>query len=270
MTVLKKGIFEKWHFLQDLLTKLSAEIDEESALLDAHNSTLTELNAIGDDVVAVSRAPVQSPADAERKSADLNNIRASLNALQPRIDRSWDRSTKLVERTPTTDLAAQRDQLLAAVDDASRDLATRSQLVSVAPTIETVTEVLRGRLNELETAQQDASPDEQQRQLDELEAKRAELERALALIPEGPEGDELRRKAEWDLSQLTDWLKRLGRSLRDKLAALAAHDSRKNTLRADLAEVEQQLAPALTADLGQQQPADYWTGLIALLQVFFY
>jgi chromosome segregation ATPase len=139
--------------------------------------------------------------------------------------------------------------------------------VAVVTTIETLTETLRTQLNELETAQQDASPDEQQRQLDELEAKRAELERALALIPEGPEGDELRRKAEWDLSQLTDWLKRLGRSLRDKLAALAAHDSRKSTLRDELADIEQQLEPALTADLSQQQPAEHWTVLITLLQV---
>jgi chromosome segregation ATPase len=253
--------------LQDLLSKLSTETDAEGALLNAHNSTLTDLNAIGGDVVGVSRAPVQSPADADRKAAELAKIREQLDALLPRIDRSWDRPAKLVERTRTSDLAAQRDQLLAAVDDASRELATRSQLVAVAPTIETVTEILRGRLNELETAQQDVHPDEQQRQLDELEEKRAELERALALIPDGPEGDELRRKAEWDLSQLTDWLKRLGRSLRDKLAALAAHDSRKTTLREQLADIEQQLAPALTADLSLQQPADYWTALIILLRV---
>ena len=161
--------------LQDLLSKLNAETEAEGALLNEHNSTLTDLNAIGGDVVGVSRAPVQSPADADRKAADLTKIREQLDALLPRIDRSWDRPAKLVERTRTSDLAAQRDQLLAAVDEASRELATSSQLVTVTVTIETETETLRGRLNELETAQHDVSLDEQQRQLERAggEARRA-------------------------------------------------------------------------------------------------
>lgn len=105
-------------------------------------------------------------------------------------------------------------------DEKKRDVEQVAQLNAVAPEILLISESLQQQPEDIPQ-----NLNEQQSVLEELETKKQRLENLIQTIPEGDASEELRQKSVWDLSKLKDLLKRLGDSVGDKLAALAAFNA---------------------------------------------
>ncbi|WKX89771.1 hypothetical protein Q1695_008985 [Nippostrongylus brasiliensis] len=125
-------------------------------------------------------------------------------------------------------------------DEKKRDVEQVAQLNAVAPEILLISESLQQQPDDIPQ-----NLNEQQSVLEELETKKQRLENLIQIIPEGDASEELRQKSVRDLSKLKDFLKRLGDSVGDKLAALAAF----NAARAD---AEDQLLLITGPDAGDR------------------
>ncbi|KIH57827.1 hypothetical protein ANCDUO_11979, partial [Ancylostoma duodenale] len=105
-------------------------------------------------------------------------------------------------------------------DDVKKNAEQIAQLNAVAPEILMISESLQQQPEQIPS-----NLNEQQSVLEDLETKKQRLENLLQTIPAGDATEELRQRSEWDLSKLKDLLKRLGDSVGDKLAALAAFNA---------------------------------------------
>ncbi|KAK6011730.1 putative DNA-directed RNA polymerase, omega subunit [Ostertagia ostertagi] len=114
-------------------------------------------------------------------------------------------------------LPEQVQKLKKECDEKKKDIEQIAQLKSVAPEILLISESLQQQPEEIPHNLND-----QQSVLEELETKKQRLENLIQTIPVGEATEELRQRSAWDLSRLKDLLKRLGDSVGDKLAALAA------------------------------------------------
>lgn len=95
-----------------------------------------------------------------------------------------------------------------------------AQLNAVAPEILLISESLQQQPEEIPL-----NLNEQQSVLEDLETKKQRLENLMQTIPANDATEELRQRSAWDLSKLKDLLKKLGDSVGDKLAALAAFNA---------------------------------------------
>lgn len=111
-------------------------------------------------------------------------------------------------------------QLQKVCDEKKSDVEQVAQLNAVAPEILLISESLQQQPEEIPQ-----NLNEQQSVLEDLETKKQRLENLIQTIPVGDATEELRQKSVWDLSKLKDLLKRLGDSVGDKLAALAAFNA---------------------------------------------
>uniref|UniRef100_A0AC34GFQ5 Uncharacterized protein n=1 Tax=Panagrolaimus sp. ES5 TaxID=591445 RepID=A0AC34GFQ5_9BILA len=98
--------------------------------------------------------------------------------------------------------------------------------------------------------------DQQQQAFNDFTEQKRKLEDYNENIPEGPEGDEIREKTQWNLSRLTDILKKLGDAVGEKAAALAAFIASKraieeqlNTLHNDITAAESNIDNATPNNL---------------------
>ncbi|KAJ1374425.1 hypothetical protein KIN20_037111 [Parelaphostrongylus tenuis] len=100
--------------------------------------------------------------------------------------------------------------------------------------------------------QSDEIPDnlnEQQTVLIDLENKKQRLESLLQAIPSGDATEELRQRSAWDLSKLKDLLRKLGDSIADKIAALAAFNAARE-------ETEDQLLRITSPEATEKTPEE--------------
>ncbi|KAK6031321.1 hypothetical protein OSTOST_02532, partial [Ostertagia ostertagi] len=137
-------------------------------------------------------------------------------------------------------LPEQVQKLKKECDEKKKDIEQIAQLKSVAPEILLISESLQQQPEEIPHNLND-----QQSVLEELETKKQRLENLIQTIPVGEATEELRQRSAWDLSRLKDLLKRLGDSVGDKLAALAAF----NVARKD---AEDQLLMIASSDVDEK------------------
>lgn len=110
-------------------------------------------------------------------------------------------------------------------DEKKKDIEQLIQLNRVTPEILQISECLQQQSDEIPH-----NLSEQQAVLVDLESKKQRLESLLQTIPDGDATEELRQRSAWDLSKLKDLLRKLGDSVGDKIAALAAFNAaRKDT-----------------------------------------
>ncbi|ETN83935.1 hypothetical protein NECAME_01728 [Necator americanus] len=128
-------------------------------------------------------------------------------------------------------------------DDVKKKTEQVAQLNAVAPEILLISESLQQQPEEIPS-----NLNEQQAVLEDLETKKQRLENLLQTIPTGDATEELRQKSAWDLSKLKDLLKRLGDSVGDKLAALAAFNAARK-------DAEDQLL-AITGPVSEEKTPD--------------
>lgn len=83
-------------------------------------------------------------------------------------------------------------------------------------------------------------------QKDDLEAEIARLERALAEIPEGPEGDEMRRKLELDLSRLRGLFGSLFGPAVERRDQVSQLEGKAKELEASLEEIDSRVRPIIS------------------------
>ena len=141
-------------------------------------------------------------------------------------------------------LPEQVDKMQKECDEKKKDIEQIAQLNAVAPEILLISESLQQQPDEIPHNLND-----QQSVLEELETKKQRLENLIQTIPAGDATEELRQRSEWDLSRLKDLLKRLGDSVGDKLAALAAF----NVARKD---AEDQLLVITSPETDDRTPED--------------
>jgi chromosome segregation ATPase len=163
-----------------------------------------------------------------RRSADSNAHTLADNANQIRLALVQGQETA-VRKTLVSTLAHQQQDATTSLDQRLQEL--QQKVDSEQTSAEELTALMGHK--------------------DELEAELARLERALADIPEGPEGDEARRRLQMDLSRLRGWLAKLfglAFSRRDQLDEL---QNRMNKLAADLDEIDGRVRP-----ITSEEPAD--------------
>ncbi|KAJ1374421.1 CAMSAP CH domain [Parelaphostrongylus tenuis] len=106
-------------------------------------------------------------------------------------------------------------------DEKKKDIEQSIELNRVTPEILRISESLRQHSDE--KIPQNLS--EQQTVLIDLQKKKQRLENLLQTVPDNDATAELRQRSAWDVSKLKDLLKKIGDSIADKIAALAAFNA---------------------------------------------
>ena len=267
--------------MQDILTAVAAEIADEDDLRQWFEQMSTELRrlqdrlqvaeAIADGSEQQSAFEVRHCCDttsvARRRSTQprFQTIAADLTPVETQIGLLVDRHAVCIEKrkhvrrsadSNGSTLAADVKQMRQALVQGQETAVRRTLVSTLAHQQQDATTSLDQRLQELQqTVDSKQTSAEDLTALvghkDELEAELARLERALADIPEGPEGDEARQRLQMDLSRLRGWLATLfglAFSRRDQLSEL---QNRMNQLATDLDEIDGRVRPITSAE-----PAD--------------
>ena len=264
--------------MQDILTAVAAEIADEDDLRQWFEQLSTELRLL-QDRLQVAQAMTD---DSEQQSAfevrhcfnstslasgrstepRFQTIAADLTPFETQIGLLVDRHAVCIEKrkhvrrsadSNGSTLAADAKQIRQALVQGQETAVRRTLVSTLAHQQQDATNSLDQRLQELQQ-----TVDNEQTSADELgalmehkeglEAELARLERALADIPEGPEGDEARQRLQMDLSRLRGWLATLfglAFSRRDQLSEL---ENRTNQLAADLDEIDGRVRPITSAE----------------------
>jgi hypothetical protein len=118
---------------------------------------------------------------------------------------------------------------------------------------------LQEQLNDME---QPATIGDDQRKLEELELRKQQLEDMLKRIPEGSEeGEKMREKCKWQLSQLGEWLRKIGSAIGDKLAALAAFNAKKKNMDQQIAHIREKVTD-YDDDESSQRTTEQWASAL--------
>ncbi len=215
-------------------------------MLEEFRDTLTELNAIGDQVSVTPDGDVDEQIDRTRA------LQRRLDQLTPKaqaIDMAFEMPGKLVQQpTAPKKMTEHIGELQSALREREANLLQLAHLRSVAPEISNVNDSLETQFDELTQAPVD-SLNQQQALLQDLENKKRRLEESLSGLPSGAEADELRQRSQWNLSRLKDWLKKLADAVGDRLAALAAFNAIRDDVDRQVSELRSQIAlPDQTSD----------------------
>lgn len=191
--------------------------DEEKAR-EKEDEVKNRLLAIADGLNKID------PDNAETAKQQVATIEVELQKLAGVADACRDFATSPSPIVSHDDLdkslPEQLQKLQKECDEKKRDVEQAAQLKAVAPEILLISESLQQQPEEIPQ-----NLNEQQSVLEDLETKKQRLENLIQTIPDGDATEELRQKSQWDLSRLKDLLKRLGDSVGDKLAALAAFNA---------------------------------------------
>lgn len=252
----REGIFRRIDELRNnidaLSTPIGEEIRREEDLLKAWRDFLGEFNRLGEEVLhpSTSEEPNADLARATQLSEELRQLQLRAEKLDERIQEP----TRFVHRPIPADesLAARVGQLQDELANKRRAITSRLALASVAPEIQLVSESLQKRLGEFAESAEPTPVEHQEQALHELEENKRRLESLLEQIPEGPEGDELRQRSEWNLNSLRDLLNRLADAVGEKVQAIAAFLASKKEAESQLAHLQDQLN-RIEAD-GTQSP----------------
>jgi hypothetical protein len=197
------------------------------ALFEDLRDTLTELNAIGDQISAPGNEEIDVQLNLTRA------LRQQLDRLSPKavaVDAALNMPARFIQRPAVPKKMAERiNELQAALDERERNLQQLAQLRAVAPEIVTVNEKLDVQFERL-TQSMPETLEQQQSLLHEFEKEKRRLEETITALPSGEEADALRERSQWNLSRLKDWLKRLADAVGDRLAILAAFNATRDDI----------------------------------------
>ena len=224
--------------IKNVLIPLEKEVGKEKDLLRDFREMLTTLTTLGDDVVALDVSEHEPREQLERIAQMAEGLRLLKGKAEKMENRLQVQPEGMVRRAPVadSDLLARVAQLQSALDEKKQYLGDRLKLLSVAPEIINVSEIVQTRIDELQSVPI-SSTDEQNAALQDLETKKRQLENLLENIPPGTEGDELRERGSGQLSKLNDMLKQLTAAVGEKLAALAAFNATRDEIEAHLSAV---------------------------------
>ena len=232
---------------QPLYNDLDAAVTSQTALFENLRDTLTELNAIGDQITA----PANDEIDAQLNL--VRSLRRKLETLSPKaadIDAALEKPEKFVQHPIVPKKLTDRiDELQSAISAREATLQQAAQFRAVAPDIIKTNEKLDVQLEGLATSMPD-SLEHQQALLHDFETEKRRLEETLAALPGGDEADALRERSQWNLSRIKDWLKRLADAVGDRLAALAAFHATRDDIDRRLADLRNQMRA--TKDIAQR------------------
>uniref|UniRef100_A0A183DMN1 Pneumococcal surface protein n=1 Tax=Gongylonema pulchrum TaxID=637853 RepID=A0A183DMN1_9BILA len=221
--------------IRNLLIPLEKDVRKEQELMRDLHEMLSTLTAIGDDVIAID--PNVEPSEKLENIGELAENLRQLKGKAEKLEEKLRIAEGLVKRAPVTDdLSARVTQLQNALADKSQLLTMRIKLQAIAPEISLITESIQNRVNEIEQSPVQTVA-EQNATLSELEAKKRQLVSLVENIPPGDEGNEMRERSNWQLSQLNDLLARLAAAVGEKLAALAAFNATKDEVEAQIASL---------------------------------
>ncbi|KAK5966707.1 hypothetical protein GCK32_018358, partial [Trichostrongylus colubriformis] len=197
------------------LATVRKALPDEMKARQQQNELKDRLSSIADALTRVD------PENLESAKQQLTSIDAELQKLSGVADACQQFATISSPVVSHDDLdktlPEQVDKLQKECDEKKKDIEQIAQLNAVAPEILLISESLQQQPEEIPQNLND-----QQSVLEELETKKQRLENLIQTIPAGEATEELRQRSAWDLSRLKDLLKRLGDSVGDKLAALAA------------------------------------------------
>ncbi|KAK6031320.1 hypothetical protein OSTOST_02531 [Ostertagia ostertagi] len=220
---------------QDLSAILVAVDSIPQEDLSPRNQLARDVNNIKEQVkgqLATLRKALPDEMKARQQQDELKDRLSSIADALTRVDPENLESAKQQMASIDTEL-----QKLSGVADAYQQFATSpSSVVSHDDLDKTLPEQVQKLKKECDEKKKDIEQiaqlnnnlkiphnlNDQQSVLEELETKKQRLENLIQTIPVGEATEELRQRSAWDLSRLKDLLKRLGDSVGDKLAALAA------------------------------------------------
>ncbi|TKR92607.1 hypothetical protein L596_007229 [Steinernema carpocapsae] len=230
--------------IKELSGPLDTDARKEEDVLKNFNDTLTDLTAVGDAVLAFDPVAPADSAEARATQADVvSDLNEKLRQLKSRaenVHKDVEQPSKNIARNPEIskdNLPERVAQLQDELNKKKGDMAKRHVLDNVTPEVVAASDALQKRIDDVEQVPL-GSIEDQEKTLNDLEKMKRQLETALEKVPEGPEGDELRARSQWDLSRLNDLLKRLSDAVGDKLAALAAFTATKDDVNAELDKIK--------------------------------
>jgi DNA repair exonuclease SbcCD ATPase subunit len=212
------------------------EIAKNKQLL-ADYSTLNEELKVQEEQTAT---PATGPNEILAKSAELSKAIPEFNNKLEYLVTQLSTPSNLIQRS-TIDPSQIRNRIKVLEEWAEsnkRRALDEQKMAKLAPELELITTTLQSTMNEMETAPP-ASLDQQELTLRKLEADKQRIHTLLESIPEGAE--DLREKSKWQLSQLTEFIKRLGDTVGEKISALTSFLATKSEIQSQLADVNRQL-----------------------------
>ena len=227
---------------KSLTTPLNEDINAEEKLLQDYNELLKKINDIGINALTLGEAGIID--DEIRKSDDLADQIHKLRKQATKLDDKIQQPLNHVQHSITNpNLSAQLDTIQSNLAEKRKNLENRAKLDTVAPVIELITLDLQQQADTFEAALPE-NLEKQEEAFNNLTKNKRKLEDLLEKIPEGPEGDEIREKSQWNLSRLTDLLKKLGDAIGEKAAALAAFMASKGAIEEQLKTLNNDITAA--------------------------
>jgi chromosome segregation ATPase len=222
--------------LQDFLQLLTQEIERSQKLAADLGSLNQTINQAETEVAA----PSGGPEDVLARSAELSQSIPLLKANLTRVGDQLNATSNLIRQPelPLSQLEQAIDQLEKRNDVRRRRALDEQKVAKLAPQIEALSLTLQSTMNDLENAPP-VSLDQQELTLRKLEEEKQKIHTLLESIPE--EAEELREKSRWELSRLSDFIRRLGEAVGDKISALTSFLATKNEVETQLADINRQL-----------------------------
>jgi chromosome segregation ATPase len=222
--------------LQDFLQLLTQEIERSQKLAADLGSLNQTINQAETEVAA----PSGGPEDVLARSAELSQSIPLLKANLTRVGDQLNATSNLIRQPelPLSQLEQAIDQLEKRNDVRRRRALDEQKVAKLAPQIEALSLTLQSTMNDLENAPP-VSLDQQELTLRKLEEEKQKIHTLLESIPE--EAEELREKSKWELSRLSDFIRRLGEAVGDKISALTSFLATKNEVETQLADINRQL-----------------------------
>lgn len=218
--------------VRSLTTPLNEDISVEEKLLQDYSNLLAKINDLGINALTLGETGVID--DEIRKSGDLAEQLRKLRKPANEIDNKMQQPLNYVEHSNKDEMLLPKiENIQAQLDEKRRNLENRAKLNTVAPAIELITVNLQQQVDTYEQSLPE-NLEQQQQAFNDLTEQKRRLEDLNENIPEGPEGDEIREKTQWNLSRLTDLLKKLGDAVGEKAAALAAFIASKRAIEEQL------------------------------------
>ncbi|KAE9418734.1 hypothetical protein Angca_008861, partial [Angiostrongylus cantonensis] len=209
--------------VKEQLSTLQRTLTDEEDARERQNELRNRILTVGDGLRSVD---VENPESAQKL---VDSLDVELQKLRGIADSCHDFAMSFSPIASHDDLdktlPEQIECLQKECDEKKKDIEQLIQLNRVTPEILQISECLQQQSDEIPH-----NLSEQQAVLVDLESKKQRLESLLQTIPDGDATEELRQRSAWDLSKLKDLLRKLGDSVGDKIAALAAFNAaRKDT-----------------------------------------
>ena len=179
------------------------------------------------------------------------HLRAQLNAPPKLLQHSKVDLTKLHSRIAMLKNSNQNVRKKA-LDD--------KMIATIVPELEVLTSSVQSKFGELEVMPP-VTLEQQESTLKQLQADKQNIQTLIENIPEGGEKKGLIRKSQWELSRLSEYIKRLGVTVDEKVSALTAFHATKSEIESQLTDLNRQMDMQHTKDLPLSASMDHLNSL---------